>query len=99
MAEIVTTTKMKDIKEVMRLPRFLRNLAMTEGLKLTIFTYKWGKYVKLGCDKEPSPVTKYLNLFCKHRLTSPGRILPRDEQTKRKAYLRFPEDVRSYISL
>jgi len=31
----------------MRLPRFLRKLAMTERLKLTIFTYKWGKCVKL----------------------------------------------------
>jgi len=30
----------------MRLPRFLRKLAMTEGLQLTIFTYKWGKCVK-----------------------------------------------------
>jgi len=38
--------KMKDIKVVMRLPRFLRKLVMTEGLKLTIFTYKWGKCVK-----------------------------------------------------
>ena len=37
---------------VMRLPRFLRKLAITEGLKLTIFTYKWGKCVK--------PVGKYL---------------------------------------
>jgi len=37
--------KMKDIKEVMRLPRFLRKLVMTEGLKLTIFTCKWGKCV------------------------------------------------------
>ncbi len=31
----------------MRLPRFLRKLLVTEGLKLTIFTYKWGKCVKL----------------------------------------------------
>ncbi|MDO9555313.1 MAG: hypothetical protein Q7J40_01885 [Atribacterota bacterium] len=38
--------RMKDIKEVMRLPRFLRKFVMTEGLKLTIFTYKWGKCVK-----------------------------------------------------
>ena len=37
---------------VMRLPRFLRKLTVTEGLKLTIFTYKWGKCVK--------PVGKYL---------------------------------------
>jgi len=28
-------------------------VGMTEGLKLTIFTYKWGKYVK--------PVGKYLH--------------------------------------
>jgi len=38
--------KMEDIKEVMRLPRFLRKLVMTEELKLTVFTYKWGKCVK-----------------------------------------------------
>ena len=30
----------------MRLLRFPRKLTMTEGLKLTIFTYKWGKCVK-----------------------------------------------------
>ncbi len=30
----------------------LSSKAMTEGLKLTIFTYKWGKYVK--------PAGKYL---------------------------------------
>ena len=44
--------KMKDINEVMRLPRFLRKFVMTKGLKLTIFTYKRGKCVK--------PVGKYL---------------------------------------
>ena len=38
--------KMKDIKEVMRLPCFLRKLAMAEGLKLTILTYRWRKCVK-----------------------------------------------------
>jgi hypothetical protein len=37
---------------VMRLPHFLRKLTITEGLKLTIFTCKWGKCVK--------PVGKYL---------------------------------------
>jgi hypothetical protein len=37
---------------VMRFPRFLRKFIMTEGLKLTILTYKWGKCVK--------PVGKYL---------------------------------------
>jgi len=31
---------------VMRFPRFLRKLSMTEELKLTIFTYKWEKCVK-----------------------------------------------------
>ena len=44
--------RMKDIKEVMRLSHFPRKLAMTEGLKLKIFTCKWGKCVK--------PVGKYL---------------------------------------
>ena len=44
--EIVATMKMKDIKELMRSLCFLRKLAMIEGLKLTVFTYKWGKMCK-----------------------------------------------------
>jgi len=31
---------------VMRFLDFLRKFIMTEGLKLTILTYKWGKCVK-----------------------------------------------------
>jgi len=38
----------------MRLPRFLRKLAMIEGLKLTIFAYKWEKCVKpVGTENRP----------------------------------------------
>jgi len=37
---------------VMRFLDFLRKFAITEELKLAIFTYKWGKCVK--------PVGKYL---------------------------------------
>ena len=43
----INRMKMKDIKEVMRLPRFLRKFVITKELKLTMFTYKWGKCAKL----------------------------------------------------
>ena len=43
----------------MRLPRFLRKLAMIEGLKLIIFTYKWGK-VKIFLSIKD----KFISIYC-----------------------------------